>query len=154
MQLERTQHFCAAFTLLEKAIREALIACRSDSKDSRCASRTRGAWNCRILATARSGRSAGAYRSLQMAMRGRFSPCDGPLPFRLPPACWRASVSAASASSGPSPACCAALEVLGAAWMILSRALMAPRPSAPPAPQMLERARPCCAFSWRRRQCG
>lgn len=116
-------------------------------------------WN--TFATSRSGRSAGAYRSLHMQMMGRIrgrSCCRGPpcLP-PLPPAApamrrpaLRAPAplapppppsSSSSSLSDASPPCCAAPlppclpppALPGAALMILSSAAMPLRPSAPPA---------------------
>ena len=78
------------------------------------------------FATARSGRSAGAYRSLQMAIRGRMRGFEPP-PFLF----WRLLEGSASALPGLSFSASSLLLLLPA-LSSLSRALMALRPSAPP----------------------
>lgn len=66
---------------------------------------TWGALNCMMRAMLRSGRKAGAYRSLQMAISGRFSGWHPALLRRLPPApaATAAGLSAVSSSESAAP---------------------------------------------------
>ena len=91
---------------------------------------TEGFLKCTILATARSGLRTGAYRSLQMAIRGRIKALEEPLAF-LPAA---DSPAALSESSFSVPSLLAPPPLLPE-WTSFSRAPMALLPSEPPALQ-------------------